>query len=98
MVELHITMVNVLLTMVKIIIHGQLITMTMVNVVLTMVNHGQITHDHVTTSSQSERSSPEEMTLANKQNGDRSLTHIWTYIQPLCLKTGHERSNNTAIS
>ncbi len=42
--------------------------------------------------------SKEEMTLANKQNCDRSLMHIWTNIQPLCLKTGHERNNNTAIS
>ncbi len=81
--------------MVKRIIHGQLIN-----------DHGQKISDHgqvfklphVTTSSQSERSSPEEMTLAHKQNGDRSLMHIWTNIQPLCLKTGHERNNNTAIS
>ncbi len=70
----------------------------MVRYILTMVDHGQNYIDHVTTSSQSERSSPEEMTLANKQNGDRSLTHIWTNIQPLCLKTGHESNNNTAIS
>ncbi len=81
--------------MIKRTIHGQLINDHGQNI----SDHGQgLKLPHVTASSQSECSSPEEMALAHKQYGDRSLMHIGTNIQPVCLKTGHAGNNNTAIS